>query len=154
MIAHMRYFNPRSRKGSDDQMGQLVEQADAISIHAPARGATKHPRTQPHITSISIHAPARGATHSNCVNLLTKKYFNPRSRKGSDIGLHRSICTTFLFQSTLPQGERLGEHAPHHISDLFQSTLPQGERQSWITWISWLWDFNPRSRKGSDTRVV
>ena len=55
-------FNPRSRKGSDrppDTDGRRLAQ---ISIHAPARGATRRRR-----------------------NAKTNRdYFNPRSRKGSD----------------------------------------------------------------------
>ena len=78
-----RYFNPRSREGSDDKLlGGLVffvdfnprsregsdqlkkdMQADIIiSIHAPARGATRAYVDDVKLTHISIHAPARGAT--------------------------------------------------------------------------------------------
>ena len=34
----------------------------AISIHAPARGATEKDLQSQHLSKISIHAPARGAT--------------------------------------------------------------------------------------------
>ena len=78
----------------------------SISIHAPARGATYHIDVSVEDVKISIHAPARGATylevpkmeqlavfqstlprgerlarkrHRGCL-----KYFNPRSREGSD----------------------------------------------------------------------
>ena len=34
------YFNPRSREGSDARALDEVMQVDAISIHAPAKGAT------------------------------------------------------------------------------------------------------------------
>ena len=54
-------FNPRSRKGSDE--GPLDDIMD---------------------TAISIHAPAKGATSRRCSSGRVKKYFNPRSRKGSD----------------------------------------------------------------------
>ena len=55
------YFNPRSREGSDtlQEFGSWLE---GISIHAPARGATRHPRHR----------------------FLLPVYFNPRSREGSD----------------------------------------------------------------------
>ncbi len=55
------YFNPRSREGSD-----LAVDKDAvikgISIHAPAKGATKPHGVFVCARRISIHAPAKGAT--------------------------------------------------------------------------------------------
>ena len=83
--AEQKDFNPRSRKGSDENQGVVFNIPDPISIHAPARGATEcgitgkspeddfNPRSRkgsdvisikPIIISraISIHAPARGAT--------------------------------------------------------------------------------------------
>ena len=55
------YFNPRSREGSDLLLRERRRHA-FISIHAPAKGATrKCPKVfRRHI--ISIHAPAKGAT--------------------------------------------------------------------------------------------
>ena len=55
-----------------------------ISIHAPAKGATKSVQLPFSLLEISIHAPAKGATCPNvryCNGLLD---FNPRSREGSD----------------------------------------------------------------------
>ena len=54
-------FNPRSREGSDGMTAGYGMQA-AISIHAPAMGATKDTAETCSRQSISIHAPARGAT--------------------------------------------------------------------------------------------
>ena len=54
-------FNPRSRKGSDN---------DGVALESKI--------------IISIHAPARGATDSDQGNDISGSYFNPRSRKGSD----------------------------------------------------------------------
>ena len=85
-LASLRNFNPRSREGSDIGFVFFVPAWIAISIHAPARGATKYrsdyiaanvnfnPRSREGSDklpddarmyySISIHAPARGATQS------------------------------------------------------------------------------------------
>ena len=122
-----------------------------ISIHAPARGATPgRPRPEDPVR-ISIHAPARGAT-----SIIPRvppfcKYFNPRSREGSDrrllpgfwsaeISIHAPARgATFIilrpcqhvvrFQSTLPRGERHTAYCNLAIGNLaFQSTLPRGER--------------------------
>ena len=58
-----KYFNPRSREGSDWESAHKITQGQAISIHAPAKGATarKIQSLEAKIV-ISIHAPAKGAT--------------------------------------------------------------------------------------------
>ena len=58
---------------------------DIISIHAPARGATMRELDYDIRDIISIHAPARGATRRSARSVLHPRYFNPRSRKGSDV---------------------------------------------------------------------
>ena len=98
-------FNPRSREGSDNE-ADLQYPDYTISIHAPAKGATRLHWTHPvsccnfnprsregsdtvaelgnkTANTISIHAPAKGATSLSV--LLTKLY---------------------TFQSTLPRRER------------------------------------------------
>ena len=77
------YFNPRSREGSDFK-DLLASFEQDISIHAPARGATKFTR---------------------CITIL-KPDFNPRSREGSDNVLCFFLVKSIRFQSTLPRGER------------------------------------------------
>mgnify|MGYP000957583369 FL=1 len=57
-------FNPRSREGSDHG-DYKISKGWFISIHAPARGATrKRKDIIQRDNNISIHAPARGATKS------------------------------------------------------------------------------------------
>ena len=78
-------FNPRTRTGCDYLhigFGRTV----LVSIHAPARGATKtgKPAT-PHI-AVSIHAPARGATMKSHPVQSSWPCFNPRTRTGCDFG--------------------------------------------------------------------
>ena len=58
----LRYFNPRSREGSDD--------ADDIVYVS--------------VSDISILAPARGATLYGLPSNYFVLHFNPRSREGSD----------------------------------------------------------------------
>ena len=55
-----------------------------ISIHAPARGATKTELAKLMDAEISIHAPARGATRPSVSTSLSPKNFNPRTREGCD----------------------------------------------------------------------
>ncbi len=125
--------------------------------------------------AISIHAPAKGATAANNIDLSSPLDFNPRSREGSDrivvfsvissisISIHapakgatiaeRTIKPVLIFQSTLPRRERLtlmivacggteniSIHAPAKGAtrqqiirlhcERFQSTLPRRERQN------------------------
>ena len=54
-----------------------------VSIHAPARGATRKTGYDQQNTPVSIHAPARGATNSD--ERPDGGYgFNPRTREGCD----------------------------------------------------------------------
>ena len=76
--------------------------------------------------------------------------FNPRSREGSD--QHDVIVN--------PQNH-ISIHAPARGATLsrtpkvtgkgqFQSTLPRGERRYPVLYRIKMWNFNPRSREGSD----
>ena len=62
------------------------DQCYTISIHAPAKGATKEFRSTPDNVVISIHAPAKGATLASSSKSAIRWFdFNPRSREGSDL---------------------------------------------------------------------
>ena len=59
---HHQNFNPRSREGSDQAGAQELFPVHPISIHAPAKGATRILDYCVNNGLISIHAPAKGAT--------------------------------------------------------------------------------------------
>ena len=144
-----------------------------ISIHAPARGATDELSQYTNLyrqfqstlpqgerrdnctsshdsTHISIHAPARGATDRLTPLSEWLVYFNPRSRKGSDLQIPyiSQDCIHFNPRSRkgsdpafqpYPVRYSISIHAPARGATLskllcmlpitlFQSTLPQGER--------------------------
>ena len=104
------------------------------------------------IFSISIHAPARGATKTSLLRGPMPMNFNPRTREGCDPkDLHKQRLKA-LFQSTHPRGVRLSLsvnimglgkisiHAPArgatcHLDCVFsiffrfQSTHPRGVRR-------------------------
>ena len=104
--AHPSRFDPRPRAGGDDEL-QRREPQRPVSIHAPARGATRPPResgladgfrsTPPRggrpSTSlaasvralVSIHAPARGATTRPLPEHRHDACFDPRPRAGGDL---------------------------------------------------------------------
>ena len=122
------YFNPRSREGSDtdhDRSGdrriyfnpRSREGSDNESVYYKAAG------------KISIHAPARGATREYINLCRVKKDFNPRSREGSDVKQDEKQNHYSRFQSTLPRGERPSSSGSRSMTRSFQSTLPRGERR-------------------------
>ena len=140
-----RYFNPRSREGSDDQRKYSLLEYSAISIHAPAKGATSarwfpwsspshfNPRSregsdisQAQLLQdwrISIHAPAKGATVSVLARWVKTIISIHAPAKGATL---RRWCTGggCLFQSTLPRRERHCRPTTSTRDKLFQSTLP------------------------------
>ena len=80
----------------------IAKALNAISIHAPARGATPFLdefSNGEHI--ISIHAPARGATKKLHENWKVFKYFNSRPcERGDDVAA--SKCKTFIISIHAP----------------------------------------------------
>ena len=122
-----------------------------ISIHAPAKGATKPAKELFADVEISIHAPAKGATEAYNKKVTEANNFNPRSREGSDKVLaQRTITIRGIFQSTLPRRERLESLERLPTQKKFQSTLPRRERHKSGHPGGQLRNFNPRSREGSD----
>ena len=77
-------FNPRTHTGCDCRVGHGIVKPGRVSIHAPTRGATKHPDIIVIADEVSIHAPTRGAT----------------------IFFKDSLILSGLFQSTHPHGVR------------------------------------------------
>ena len=97
------------------------------------------------------------------------RYFNPRSREGSDASKISLFSSTAIsihapakgatmrftrnhpahqsFQSTLPRRERPAVCSRHPGGVKFQSTLLRRERRDYLVFLE---DFNPRSREGSD----
>ena len=77
-----------------------------VSIHAPARGATDRLLGVLEGFLVSIHAPARGATFTATLCPAGQHCFNSRTRKGCDEQEAIAICAEILFQFTHPQGVR------------------------------------------------
>ena len=129
----------------------MLPASNAISIHAPAKGATLSRQAELTAERISIHAPAKGATRAHWCSTASSTNFNPRSREGSDANTKCAI-ERHIFQSTLPRRERQYRRYFSVLQYPFQSTLPRRERpfrppKSW----SAKRNFNPRSREGSDS---
>ncbi len=144
-------FNPRPRAGGDDGRIGDVEDVSAVSIHAPARGATvfgsaksrawcEFQSTPPRggrpdaglsshrLGLVSIHAPARGATSAAS-----------------------ALPLGYAFQSTPPRGGRHQaprqpcRHAPVSIHAPARGATGAPDRPG-----PWSNRFNPRPRAGGD----
>ena len=142
------HFNPRSREGSDTNP-QNKAQTQAISIHAPAKGATLLWLALALAAAISIHAPAKGATISSLFAVRSAIFQStlPRRERPISSALQTSAAT---FQSTLPRRERQGVLLGALQCRSFQSTLPRRERRRYRGRPCARANFNPRSREGSD----
>ena len=147
--ASRRRFNSRARKGRD------TSSTGSISTR-----------------TVSIHAPARGATRPRAPRFRRLSSFNSRARKGRDPRplLIRISSTTFQF--TRPQGARrparraalsagfVSIHAPARgatsrrprcpCRNPFQFTRPQGARRRNTNPFPATTRFNSRARKGRD----
>ena len=104
-FVYLLYFNPRSREGSDYVGGFMItlysdfnpRSREGSDIIKLLVFTTYH---------ISIHAPAKGATQFLFRLVCHDSDFNPRSREGSDNSLVILHVYSSLFQSTLPRRER------------------------------------------------
>ena len=120
-------FNSRARKGRDRSLSSVCaviwfqftrpqgarhhfaktyEMNTDVSIHAPARGATKSLKYKLKRKSVSIHAPARGATSTSWTAHASSRGFQftrPQGARLSAVGIRSHLG---LFQFTRPQGAR------------------------------------------------
>ena len=126
----MNGFQSTLPRGERLYSGQYTCSSCAISIHAPARGATSSSSYCKQSSSNFNPRSREGSDHKFISSASKMRYFNPRSREGSDIQPTRNKRETAdKFQSTLPRGERLVFRDPFMQSAGFQSTLPRGERR-------------------------
>ena len=119
-------FNPRSREGSD-QEGIISTTKILISIHAPARGATR----QYGIDGFSLEFQStlpRGERLESDHEVFNLFYFNPRSREGSDFMLLATMVRLFDFNPRSREGSDNMDEGSFEDFLQFQSTLPRGER--------------------------
>ena len=118
-------FNPRTREGCDHSLRGRVHNGQ-VSIHAPARGATKSATTRPWWQCFNPR------TREGCDSLAHRRgyplrCFNPRTREGCD----QRYCGRAhkqRFQSTHPRGVRPSALSRPFMPILFQSTHPRGVR--------------------------
>ena len=102
-----RNFNPRSREGSHIPWDMIALIKSIFQSTLPRRERQNHLKNDLIRIAISIHAPAKGATPMIFIPGFIQSDFNPRSREGSDESDQQTAWSVLQFQSTLPRRERL-----------------------------------------------
>ena len=165
-------FNPRSREGSDTCRKRNCIQ-HTISIHAPARGATRVGDGQPvpccqfQSTLPRGERPRLSSNNNGIIRFQstlprgerladmrvtdTMSYFNPRSREGSDIIIPSHKTKKLNFNPRSREGSdgdfRIYQIATQEISI---HAPARGATVCFLHCMITYWNFNPRSREGSD----
>ena len=106
----------------------VVYDIPAISIHAPASGATDNRIRELALSIISIHAPASGAT-AVAEHVFYIMRFQSTLPRVERLILGVSKIGAAVFQSTLPRVERQDTDRIGQRRQEFQSTLPRVERR-------------------------
>ena len=114
-------FQSTRPRGARQGHRYLRDHPGAVSIHAPAWGATDPTGGVQLARHVSIHAPAWGATGSRShLPQQSLRRFNPRARVGRDAAGSGGMGSRRGFQSTRPRGARPGHAsgpaAPGHVS--------------------------------------
>ncbi len=123
---------------------------ERISIHAPARGATFSLNLSHYPIKYFNPRSRTGSDQTDCGSYRPAIYFNPRSRTGSDVKKQLNESKV-LFQSTLPHGERRNERGGSKAVGAISIHAPaRGATTDRGGHWSAVRNFNPRSRTGSD----
>ena len=108
-------------------MSQYVTTLADVSIHAPARGATRNPDLSGQTLNVSIHAPARGATLLSPVCVLGDVVSIHAPARGATLLLQEPLKMA-VFQFTHPRGVRQIRNSWGYGYGQFQFTHPRGVR--------------------------
>ena len=127
-----------------------------VSIHAPARGATRMAGHQSHDAG-SFNPRTRegcdkrpGETFS-----LYGRCFNPRTREGCDRETFSPLPPVWSFNPRTREGCDVRHNWFHYCQRRFQSTHPRGVRPAQTNPpVKQKASFNPRTREGCDEVVV
>jgi len=121
----------------------------AVSIHAPARGATYRFRRRQPRQYVSIHAPARGATCRFRHAHDQYRCFDPRPARGATTSgqVYQERRAVSIHAPARGATRRF---ADFDINRLFRSTPPRGERPKPGQTAMRFPCFDPRPRAGSD----
>ena len=128
--APVRHFNPRSREGSDVPQDLHLLSALCISIHAPAKGATWQAVRSRRVSHFNPRS--REGSDERPAQLWARlRHFNPRSREGSDRIAEPGTYDVASISIHAPaKGATIQPFWTAERSPVFQSTLPRRERRA------------------------
>ena len=125
-----------------------------VSIHAPARGATGDQTRKKDYDNVSIHAPARGATLKGLVQRNIVLSFNSRTREGCDTCLPREGAGAQSFNSRTREGCDLHRHITADLRRGFNSRTREGCDRNFVLSAIPIRCFNSRTREGCDAEAA
>ena len=143
-------FNPRPRAGGDAARAALGAHPGGFNPRPRAGGDTLLERPVAD-AAVSIHAPARGATPRSRTSTRTGTCFNPRPRAGGRP--HRAVARGVArrFQSTPPRGGRLPRRRrPRSRREVSIHAPARGATSMASISLLYVGSFNPRPRAGGD----
>ena len=151
-LAALKSFQSTRPHGArrDNQAGTTVDELfQSTRPHGARRGPTPLHRFA---GAVSIHAPARGATFATTTPTLSRSCFNPRARTGRDLHRSRHAPLAHRFNPRARTGRDLLQglaHLEHAVS--IHAPARGATRRSWRASGRW-WSFNPRARTGRDPK--
>ena len=166
-------FNPRSRAGSDQLHTVMATRPRAFQSTLPRGERRPTPAVSSAASAVSIHAPARGATSCSSAWSASTSRFNPRSRAGSDsladaaqvrsqrVSIHAPArgATGVNSRQSMPwlvsihapaRGATAPSRALLEVSPVSIHAPARGATACWPRSAPSRCSFNPRSRAGSD----
>ena len=146
----LQYFNPRSREGSDNVPGVYGGSSKSFQSALPRGERLCLSFFLSEFLAISIRAPARGATSSTSSGRSGTVNFNPRSREGSDFSAMLSPPFFSHFNPRSREGSDRMIWTPSVKMYYFNPRSREGSDKYSGGKAGDQTDFNPRSREGSD----
>ncbi len=147
-----RSFNSRTREGCDDRR-RLLPTDNFVSIHAPARGATRRFALFVRARAVSIHAPARGATPTITEDGAVPSVSIHAPARGATGFSTQLISRKALFQFTHPRGVRRRADGRRRGAVGFNSRTREGCDQGCGEPRNPKARFNSRTREGCDAET-
>ena len=145
------YFNPRSREGSDISAAAWRYSPRAISIHAPAKGATRIMLMATLTVPFQSTLPRRERRWA--IDFLhSAVYFNPRSREGSDGSQWARAERGSNFNPRSREGSDAHHDCRHGGHCISIHAPAKGATLVLVDSATVYQYFNPRSREGSDSK--
>ncbi len=143
-------FNPRPRAGGDKLTKPRLKPSH-VSIHAPARGATRHCSSFPAFACGFNPRPRAGGDAGPRSGFATPSGFNPRPRAGGDLPGQRPNQKQKPVSIHAPARGATAKPCWNGSASVpFQSTPPRGGRPARPATRSRPPCFNPRPRAGGD----